>query len=232
VAKAKGLPPGMKSRYFRGQVDIYFLIRNWRAINETPIKKAGLLIRTIMRGKIRRARYIKKKGVIDPTASKPGQPPKARYGIRPGGVKTPSSSIPFKKILSIPFESGSGGLYKHKGSKAVIGHVRLPIKQQDPSKTPMEAHEFGRRVIIKKVKPSTVRRRARTEAQRRAARRLYLQGRLKQKKRKKPVMQKSSVKMPKRPFAYPSLLKAKSKIGNFWKDRIRRGKIKSSPLKV
>ena len=210
--------PGFKTRFIRGGMDVNLIVKNWRAINETPIKKAGLLVRTIMRGSIRRAYVSKRTGEVSQKPSPPGQPPRARYGIKPGA---PSSGqyLPFKQILSVPFADNT---------KAVIGHKLLPIRKQDPQVTPMEAHEFGRRVR-KRIwqRAAGARRKAYTDKQRRAARRLYEQGRLKSTPRQTGTWVTKTFRMPKRQFALPALTKASKRIGQFWKGIIKRAGIRS-----
>ena len=200
--------PGIKGRYVRAGMDVNFIKRNWAGLNETPIKKAGLLIRKIMRGSIRRKPEVSAKTGRRLKPSKPGRPPLARTGL---GTKTP----PFKNILSAPdYEPGKG----------VIGHVRLPIKKQDPNITPMRAHEFGETVTIKSVKKLTRGKRAKTPKQRRAARKKYLQGKIQHKG--KTTLITRQVDMPKRPFAKPALERAKSRIGQFWRGIIKRSTIR------
>jgi hypothetical protein len=206
-------------------MDMKFVRRNWRSINETPIKRAGLLVRTIMRGSIRRAHVSKKTGAISGKPSPPGKPPKARTGIRPNvpgqAPKTQSKNLPFKKILSIPFDGDT---------KAVIGHQLMPIKKQDPRITPMQAHERGKRVRIKtepKSRQNQIGGKAFSEKQRKAARKKFKEGRIKRKKVKRV---RKRVKMPKRPFAFPALKKAKTKIGQFWRGRINKSTVKTRKL--
>lgn len=71
--------------------------RNWKAINEGPLKRAGLLARRIERQSIRKD--ITKKQ----NPSKPGRPPKSRH---PGH--------PFRMIYSIP---------NPLDTSVIIGHV-------------------------------------------------------------------------------------------------------------
>lgn len=59
---------------------------NWKAINEQPLKKAGLMVRKVARQSIRRA---KKGGKSGPA----GSPPRSRLG---------GSTPPFKMIYSVP----------------------------------------------------------------------------------------------------------------------------------
>lgn len=164
---------------------------NWRRINETPLKRVGLLVRKIMRGSIRRDTSKSRR------PSKPGRPPKSRA---PGH--------PFKRIYSIP---------DMINTSVVIGHVGYRGGQ-----TAMEMHEFGQQVT-KKVyaKP---RRKPVSSRQRSAARRKFLQGKIKPKPR--PTIFKR-IKMPARPFAAPALKKAKPKIAQFWRGSFNRGTVRN-----
>lgn len=71
--------------------------RNWSKINESPIKRAGLLARTIERGLIRKDTSRSQR------PSKPGRPPKSR-----------ATGHPFRKIYSVP---------NYLETSAVVGHV-------------------------------------------------------------------------------------------------------------
>lgn len=199
--------PGIKQKYVEAGMDMRFIVRNWRAINETPIKKAGLLIRQIMRGSIRRQPKISPTTGKPRRASQPGRPPYARTGVGKG------QNPPFKRIYSVPYGDNT---------KAVIGHEKLPIKKQDPRVTPMQAHEFGMNVRRRMTRKTYEK--AKSEKQKRAARKKYLAGELKQRKKQYVTRR---VKMPKRRFAFPALMKARAKIGQFWKGIIRKSGIRS-----
>lgn len=199
--------PKFKVGYVTGDMDLNFIVRNWASINRTPIRRAGLLVRKIMRGSIRRAYVSKKTGRPTTRPSKPGKPPKSRH-----------VGHPFKMIFSIP---------NAEASRAVIGHKILPYRKQDSRVTPMEAHEFGRMVTIKTIVKQQRSRISRK--QRKAARRLYLQGRLKS-KRKPAQFVTRRVRMPKREFAEPALKKSIRKLGWLWKDKIRRSTIRSQKV--
>lgn len=80
----------VKQRFQMVFFDRSVIRTNWRAINETPIKKAGLLTMRISRGSIRR---VPKGKTRTHPPSAPGTPPRSR---KPG--KTP----PFKQIFSVP----------------------------------------------------------------------------------------------------------------------------------
>ncbi len=78
--------PRFRLQYF----DRSIIRRNWRAINDTPLVRAGLLVRRIARGSIRRR--SQKRGKPSP----PGTPPRSRQ---------PGSTPPFKMIFSLPNRS-------------------------------------------------------------------------------------------------------------------------------
>lgn len=83
--------------------DVFFdrkiIKRNWKVINESPLKKAGLVVRKVARQSIRRGKTIKT--VLPKNKRKPspaGRPPKSwKSG------KTP----PFKMIYSVPEKLGT-----------------------------------------------------------------------------------------------------------------------------
>ncbi len=128
--------------------------KNWSKIHETPLKRAGLLTRTIMRGSIRRVQRFTKTGRLT-KPSKPGKPPKSR-----------ASGHPFKQIFSVPFA---------KEGKVIIGHQGMGQRQ-----TPMEIHEFGQNIQAKKFPKRRSKQRI-SERQRRTARVKYLRGLIKHK---------------------------------------------------
>lgn len=158
--------------------------RNWKAINESPYKRAGLLVRKIARGSIRRDSSKKQK------PSKPGRPPKSRA---PGH--------PLKLIYSILQAHGEG---------VIVG----PIGFGHPVPVP-ERHEKGKSVTVKVAKRGF--KQAISQAQRRAARRLFQEGRIES---KKPDLKTRVIKFDPRPFMGPALEKARSKIPDMWKGAV------------
>jgi len=90
--------------------------KNWKRINEGPLKKIGLYARRVEINLIRKDTSRKQ------TPSKPGKPPKSRY---PGH--------PFKKIFSD---------VNAWETNVVIGHKNLSGAKQ----TPMQIHEFGENI--------------------------------------------------------------------------------------
>jgi len=125
--------------------------RNWKAINRSPLQRAGVYVRRKMRDLIRKDTSKKQK------PSKPGKPPKARP--YKGGY-------PFRLIYSVPDQYHS---------RVIIGHVGWGANQ-----TPMELHEFGKtkRVSVIIRQPG---KRLKSAAARAAARRKYLSGAIPQK---------------------------------------------------
>lgn len=77
--------------------------RNWKNINESPLKRAGLLLRKIERGLIRVDKTKKQ------TPSRPGRPPKSRA---PGH--------PFRRIYSVP---------SRFDTNVIVGHVGFGRRQ-------------------------------------------------------------------------------------------------------
>ena len=198
---------GIKVKFVRARMDVNFVKRNWKALNETPLKRAGLLIRTVMMGSIRRRGAYSEKTGKRLKPSKPGKPPYARTGRH---AKRP----PFKYIISDP---------EYAPGKGVIGHVILPGKKQDPTVTPMQAHEFGEAVQRRTLKKQTGRR-AKSAKQRKAARKKYQEGKIKRKKQ--PQFVTRQIRMPKRPFAFPALNKVKGKLSKYWKGIVNKDTIR------
>lgn len=147
---------------------------NWRAINETPLKRAGLLVRSIARRKIGR---LTKRKTTRPRA--PGQPPRARMAMDSAGRHTP-----FKRIFSLPQNLGTSVIIGMEGwsSEAIPG-----------------LHEHGGRAYRRVFKP----------AGRRQLKKGGLGGVV-----LKPV--KQYIRIPKRPFMWPSLIEARTKLPSLW----------------
>lgn len=105
---------GVQPRFKLQMFDRSVIRRNWRRINESPLKKSGLLVRRIARGSIRRGGKSKR-------PSKPGTPPRSHW---------PGATPPFKMIFSVPTRTnvmvgmvgfgGAGnpvpGLHEHGGT--------------------------------------------------------------------------------------------------------------------
>ena len=126
---------------------------------------------------------------------------------KPG--KPPKSrhpSHPFKKIFSLPSKRD-----------VIIGHVGFGSKQ-----TPMEMHEFGQQATI--MTPMLPRRRAVSRRQAKAAREKFISGQIKSKK--VPRVPKK-IRMPKRPFAQPALVKAKSKLPGLWRNSVNKSTVRN-----
>jgi len=164
--------------------------KNWRAINESPMKKAGLRVRRAAISRIRKAKYGRgtKK---DPTGrktferpSKPGKPPKSRA---PGH--------PFRRIYSVPIHFGTG---------VMIG----PVGFDRNMVTTPELHEFGKRAIrFIRFQKSIRQRDKRT-------------GRFRKNKRLRPQYKKVSVKYPARPFMAPALERIAPSLPRMWKNSL------------
>ena len=178
--------------------------RNWSSINRTPIREAGLKVMRKMRGLIRKARKLKGGG-RSKKPSPPGRPPRARTSR--GG------SWPFKRIFSVPINHDSA---------AIIGHQGFGKKQ-----TPMEIHEFGQTAEVKVIKVVRKRRRAKSEAQRKAARRLFKAGRIKEKQASRVIVTEA-INYPKRPFAEPSLMLTKNQFPALWRNSVRKATVRNT----
>jgi len=88
----------IKSQFRMVFFDRSIIRRNWRNINEGPLKKAGLLVRKIARNSIRR--------VNNPNRySPPGTPPYSHANRTITGRRV--TSPPFKQIYSVPNYAGT-----------------------------------------------------------------------------------------------------------------------------
>lgn len=130
--------------------------------------------------------------------SPPGRPPRSRAKGRQ-----------FKMIYSVPNPAYT---------RVIVGHRGFGSSQ-----TPMEIHEFGqraeRKIFIK-------RRRARSDKQRRAARKLFKEGKIKSNRKRRYVIK--TVQYPERKFALPALERAKTRLPRLWKNSIRRSGVRGS----
>lgn len=99
------------------QFDRQIFRRNWRKINESPGKKAGLLIRRIAIRSIRKRKLNSRRGEIP---SPPGEPPRSR-----------AAGHPYRRIFSVP---------EAMGTRVIIGPVGF---ERVGGKTVPELHEFG-----------------------------------------------------------------------------------------
>jgi len=170
--------------------------RNWRKINESPMKKAGLLVRRIARGSIRRGR-LTKAGYKRP--SKPGRPPKSwREGK------------PFKMIYSIP-----GRL----GASVLVGMVGFGQRGEPPPGLMEHGGKATRKVNIRekgRVGRNKLGRFISVRAKRRKAeayKRLVKEGRI----RESHPASVQAVRYPSRPFMQPALMKAKPRLPRLWR---------------
>jgi hypothetical protein len=116
---------------------------NWRKINETPAKKAGLLVRRISINSIRKDRSKAQ------TPSKPGRPPKSR-----------AAGHPMKLIYSVPLRLGTGvivgpvgfskkpapGTLEHGGSRVLTDKQRIALLQRQKRLLRMGRDVRGRHI--------------------------------------------------------------------------------------
>lgn len=116
------MPLAIRPRYKLQYFDRSIIKRNWQRMNETPGKKAGLLVRRIARQSIRRGGKKRK-------PSLPGRPPHShKTGATP----------PFKMIFSLP-----SGL-----AQTIVGMVGFGTKGGEPVPGTHE-HGLVRQVIIR-----------------------------------------------------------------------------------
>jgi hypothetical protein len=168
--------------------DKSILKTNWAKINESPIKRAGLLARRIERGLIRQTASGKKR-----RPSRPGKPPRSHH----------PSQI-FRRIYSVP---------NFLETNVIIGHVGLYGGQ-----TAMEIQEFGQSVVIKERLPFQSRRPIANPVHRKKVREMFVSGRLVNRHRKS--YQQRMIKMPKRPFAKPTLERTAKRLPALWANSV------------
>lgn len=166
--------------------------KNWKKINDTPLKKAGLYVRKIAIQSIRRDQSKSKR------PSKPGRPPKTR-----------ASGDPIRRIFSVP--SGGGvivgavklssrsseavpGLHEHGGSRSA--YELLEPERNRPTTAGQRA-AFRKLVLAGDSRVTAY---------------------LRQNKRKP---RKIRVSYPPRPFMAPALEKALPKLPEMWQGAIR-----------
>lgn len=111
--------------------------KNWQAINESPAKKAGLMVRKRAISSIRKTPKLTKKG--KPTKpSKSGKPPRSRA---PGH--------PLRRIYSVPDRFGAsvvvGALGFGKGSEPTPGVHELGLRAQRRVLVPADTQGRSRR---------------------------------------------------------------------------------------
>ena len=193
-----GFPIKTKVKFKLVTFDKSIFKTNWKAINEGPLKRAGLMTRKIMIQSIKKARTSKKTGLVIQRPSKVGKPPRSR-----------AAGHPFKEIFSKP---------DALGGRVLIGHVGWRMARQH---TPMEMHEFGKstkiNVIIKRKRKYRGKRRQAARAKFKAGLIPHV-----------PVQRTpKSVKMPKRPFALPALEIAKTRLPELWRDSISKSGVRN-----
>jgi hypothetical protein len=160
--------------------------RNWKNINETPLKKAGLLVRKIARGSIRR---------VSPTNLNPspaGTPPRSRS---PGGE--------FKLIYSVPSWDGGSvvvGMVGFGGARPIPG-----LEEHGGRVQRRVFRNFKKRKKNKKLSSSEINKQYTKRRERRKDRR-------KNQIKSRLQMPTQMVTYPERPFMRPALRIARPKI--------------------
>lgn len=213
----------------KGQVyfDRDIIRHNWGAINRTPIRRAGLVIRKVAIRSIRKRslsskeRYEKKYqeyqrllalGML-PRNKKPPRVPYSKPGSPPYSWDKQGR---LRMIYSVPYDEDTN-------PKAIVGAVGFGSKD---SPTP-GVHEQGlaRRVPTRNYKVSLKRRKLRflsrgtKERHTLAYKQALAAGRVEKPKREYTV-QVSRVRYPKRPFMAPALQKSRKDIAKFWKNSV------------
>lgn len=176
--------------------------RNWKNINEGPLKRAGLLVRKIWVQSIRVDRSLSQR------PSKPGRPPKSRHPARP-----------FKRIFSVPMM----GVFGTTG--VIVGHVGFRPGNQ----TPMEIHEFGQKITIRAIDRKKTRN-LKARQRRALARRIQNDPQLREKirkNRKKADISRKTITMPERPHARPALEKGQNKLPALWRGSVSRSSVRN-----
>lgn len=180
--------PKFKLQYF----DRSIIKTNWRRINDSPIKKGGLLVRKIARQSIRRGG--KKKN-----PSRPGTPPRSHQK---------GSTPPFKMIYSVPdvFNTrvtvgmiGFGtsvdpvpGLHEHGGTATRTVFVKRRRKDQKGK----QRNKSSKRRTPQQLK------RIREEYARRGGQR--------------EQTEEKAIRYPQRAFMEPALSKARPRLPKLW----------------
>lgn len=178
--------------------------RNWRKINETPAKRAGMYVRKTAIRSIRKDRSKSKR------PSKPGRPPKTR-----------AAGEPMRRIYSVPYGRKGGvivGAVKLSGTSR--GEPVPGLHEHGGTKTEEVFYGEGQKVVILK-RPST-------ERQRKAFRALAQAG----DSRVQPYLRQSrasteiakrrkAVTYEARPFMGPALERSLPKLPKMWAGAIR-----------
>lgn len=177
--------------------------RNWRAINQNPVTRAGLLIRRIALNLIGRT-------ASPTTPPRPaGQAPRSRQ--RPRGQyvnargRVVNRPAPFRMIYSLPQNMGTG---------AIIGMVGFD------SRAVPGRHELGLSGRVRRGQ-------YRSPGARMQAARLRRRGDLRalqQFRRRYMTMVSRPTTWPQRPFMRPALLRAAPRIPGFWRNSLMTGR--------
>lgn len=166
--------------------------KRWRRSNKDPIKRAGLLVRKIMRQSIRRDQSKAQR------PSKAGRPPKSR-----------AAGHPLKLIFSVT---------DRFNTRAIVGPVGFSNRRKTVPQLMEEGGIVTRRVFKGKRTANTFGRKI-SSKQRKAAAKKFRKKELAQQQRDKLTKQ---IVYPARPFAVPALEKGKSRLPALWKNSIKR----------
>lgn len=178
--------------------------KNWKKINETPAKRAGMYVRKTAIRSIRKDRSKSKR------PSKPGRPPKTR-----------AAGEPMRRIYSVPYGRRGG---------VIVGAVKLSSKSRGEPVPGLHEHGGDKTVefIDPKEKKLVMLRRPTTEAQRKSFRKLAVA----RDSRAEPHLRKNRAKLESlrkktrahyeaRPFMGPALERSLPKLPKMWAGAIR-----------
>lgn len=184
---------------FQEDFDRQFIKKDWGRINANPAMRAGLYVRRVAANSIRRSKPGGK-------PSTPGKPPRSRY---PGH--------PFKFVRAATkqrFVFGAG--------QVIVGLVKFPNLGNEQTEPAPGIHEHGLRVTkkIRIYQPRKKGRRITNKAHAKRVRRMFKEGRIKQKPRQFREVYKTFT-YPERPFMRPALRRSLPYIARFWRNSYR-----------
>jgi len=185
--------------------------KNWKKINETPAKRAGLYVMKAAQRSIRKDRSKSKR------PSKPGRPPKTR-----------AAGEPMRRIYSVP--------YGRKGG-VIVGAVKLRGKSRGAPVPGLHEHGLDAVIDVLDRRPgrddkgrytSRIAKRPTTEAQRRAFRAMALASdrrvaeyNARRRMKIEAMKERKRVNFPKRPFMGPALERSLPRLPKMWAGSIR-----------
>jgi hypothetical protein len=173
--------------------------KNWKKINETPAKRAGMYVRKTAIRSIRKDRSKSKR------PSKPGRPPKTR-----------AAGEPMRRIYSVPYGRRGG---------VIVGAVKLSSKSRgEPVPSKLEYGGTVRVLELKKIKRYSTRP---TTAKQRAAFRLLAQMSDPRvvayfRQNRDETYEETDRRIAARPFMGPALERSLPKLPKMWEGTINK----------